>query len=422
MLASSGSVAGGSGWELGPPLNHPRWAAAGGADEQGRAYVYGGYVSNERSDREYGVGAYSLEILDPATQTWHRGPEVTEYRMTVRYVRSASNIHADGTRTKRKFTQDVPTRIALPHEVFPGVAAPRGSIHWFALNTLGAVRFDPATGTWSQAPSPATKAQDDCALTDSCGPGVPVPWRWEGSTPGFHRGIATVATSPDQKIYVTGGVGEPFLDRGSKPNPQLLAGVDVYDPVANTWKTVAPMRQPRQLHAAAFARDGKLYVFGGFAGKGWSGSSPGDPMGDRAYEIERAAKQRALASVECYDPATDTWTDSAPMPRPRESMGAALGADGKIYVVSGTTSYEHPIPVDDVDVYDPATDTWSKGPSLRYPRRDHVVLSTPDGKIYAIGGWAILGGAHGLVASDPTKDGEQDLRATVEVLDTKAGD
>ena len=41
-----------------------------------------------------------------------------------------------------------------------------------------------------------------------------------------------------------------------------------------------------------------------------------------------------VATVEEYDPNTDTWTVKAPMPTARQSLGAAL-ANGKIYAIGG---------------------------------------------------------------------------------------
>ena len=42
--------------------------------------------------------------------------------------------------------------------------------------------------------------------------------------------------------------------------------------------------------------------------------------------------------------------------------------------------------MDVVEIYEPETETWETGPSLCHPRRGRAVVSTPDGRIYAIGG------------------------------------
>jgi hypothetical protein len=78
----------------------------------------------------------------------------------------------------------------------------------------------------------------------------------------------------------------------------------------------------------------------------------------------------------------------------------------------------HPKPMDVVEIYDPEKDTWEKGPPLVYPRRSHAVVATPDGKLYAIGGFVApreRGVREQLLGAkvDPA------LGATVEVLDTR---
>ncbi len=139
---------------------------------------------------------------------------------------------------------------------------------------------------------------------------------------------------------------------------------------------------------------------------------------DRRAPENRPLAEDSLASVECYDPKTNAWTERAPLPTPRQAMGAALGADGKIYVVGGAPSYAHPRPMDVVEVYDPEADAWSPGPHLTYPRRGHAVVSTKEGKIYAIGGWvgrpagSVLGRLFGPKVERP-------LGATAEVLATR---
>ena len=41
-----------------------------------------------------------------------------------------------------------------------------------------------------------------------------------------------------------------------------------------------------------------------------------------------------MENVECYDPMTDTWTEMRPLPRPRADHASCV-AEGKLFVSGG---------------------------------------------------------------------------------------
>ena len=49
------------------------------------------------------------------------------------------------------------------------------------------------------------------------------------------------------------------------------------------------------------------------------------------------ASANQLGTVEVYSPSTNTWKAAANMPGPRIHAAAALGGDGRIYVIGGGT-------------------------------------------------------------------------------------
>jgi N-acetylneuraminic acid mutarotase len=119
------------------------------------------------------------------------------------------------------------------------------------------------------------------------------------------------------------------------------------------------------------AVNGKIYAFGG---------TP------RTY-------QPALSTVEEYDPATDTWTEKAPMPAARLVHSTSV-VDGKIYVIGGAYRpgvWTEELMTSDVEAYDPATDTWTKKTPMS-TAIGAVATSVVNGKIYAIGGATTAGG------------------------------
>ena len=72
----------------------------------------------------------------------------------------------------------------------------------------------------------------------------------------------------------------------------------MYDPQADTWTQLASMSNARRAHASAVV-GGKLYVFGGFGGKG------------------------KVGTAEVYDPASDSWAQVPNLNTARSNMVAA---------------------------------------------------------------------------------------------------
>lgn len=130
-----------------------------------------------------------------------------------------------------------------------------------------------------------------------------------------------------------------------------------------TWLTKTPMPTARS-SVMAEVINGKLYVVGGVRG----------PHGCCNADV---------ATLEVYDPATDTWISKASMPEPRSAGGAAI-TDGRLYVVGGY-SYSQGRDLATLQVYDPASDSWATKTPMPTARR-WLSVEAIDGLIYAIGG------------------------------------
>jgi N-acetylneuraminic acid mutarotase len=204
--------------------------------------------------------------------------------------------------------------------------------------------YDPATDTWT------TK-------TDM-------------QTPRSWFGICTV----NGKIYAIGG--------GKNVLGVSLSTVDEYDPVADTWTTKSDMPTTRYVLSASVV-NGKIYAIGG----------------KPAHEVT------PLTTVEEYDPATDTWTTKTGMNKERFGLSTCV-VNGKIYAIGGTAAFNAPYPgLATVEEYDPATDTWTSKRDMP-ARRAFFSASAVNGKIYAIGGGRDLNtsGLSTVEEYDPTAD------------------
>jgi N-acetylneuraminic acid mutarotase len=177
----------------------------------------------------------------------------------------------------------------------------------------------------------------------------------------------------DGKIYAIGGAGPVY---------QALRTVEVYDPATDTWTTKSEMPTARQGLSTSVV-NGKIYAIGGGAGSS-----------------DSYAYVETYSAVEVYDPATDTWTTRAEMPTARGFHSANV-VDGRIYVIGGShASSPHVNRVRTVEVYDPATDTWTQKGDMK-PPRGAGFSSVVDGKIYVIGGY---GGSQRVTEYDPSTD------------------
>ena len=102
----------------------------------------------------------------------------------------------------------------------------------------------------------------------------------------------------------------------------------------------------------------------------------------RVYAIGGTDSGGTLATVEEYDPATDTWMTRASMPTARASLGVATASNGRVYAIGGSSGDIFAT----VEEYDPVTDTWRTRTSMPTARYALGIAVASNGKIYAIGG------------------------------------
>lgn len=154
--------------------------------------------------------------------------------------------------------------------------------------------------------------------------------------------------------FATAVVGNVIYALGGGTVLSPLQIVEAYDTSSNTWSTKTPMPTARTFFAAA-AVNGVIYAFG-------------DPSG----------------TVDAYDTSTNTRSTMTSMPHPRSALVAGA-IDGLIYAVGG----ENPAATGIVDVYNPATDTWTTLASMPTPR-DEAALVVLDGRLFVAGGLATV--------------------------------
>jgi N-acetylneuraminic acid mutarotase len=182
-------------------------------------------------------------------------------------------------------------------------------------------------------------------------------WRTAASLPTKRTEMAAAALS--DKIYVVGGFEQ--LSLGNVIRSAITLSVDEYDFSTDRWTSKTPL--PVALHHVGIGVAGRrLYVIGG-------------------YRQSILGDMKPVATVYAYDPATNSWTERAPMPTARGALSVAE-IDGKLYAIGG---YDRKANSAAVEVYDPVLDLWVSRAPLPTPR-DHLAAATVSGKVYAIGG------------------------------------
>lgn len=262
---------------------------------------------------------------------------------------------------------------------------------WSVFNPISSVEeYDPKTGIWIKKTSMPIERMhfDTCAVDGKIyvigGTGAdcvslstveeynPKLDQWTRKTDMPTPRNSLSITVVNGKIYAIGGFAEYLL--------QPLPTVEEYDPVTDSWTKKADMPTARGRTATGVVSS-KVYVIGGLSTR------------LKAGEIFRK-KFSELAIVEEYDPIADQWTRKADMLTAREGA-ATVVANEKIYVLGGWKGsryvYLQPL-LATVEEYDPKTDTWSRKNDLSFPRT-YFSASVVEEKIYLFGGWGQIFGS-----------------------------
>ena len=183
--------------------------------------------------------------------------------------------------------------------------------------------YDPVSGTWSAAASMPSG-------------------RWKHTATLLNNG----------KVLVTGGF---TYTEG------YLADAWLYDPVSDTWSTTVPLTSARGYHTATLLNNGKVL----FSKSGWGSPVP----------------------MELYDPASGTWSTAASMPTGRYNHTATLLNNGKVLFAGGYINGNGSTSTAVAEVYDPASNTWSATAPMASARGAHTATLLPSGKVLVTGGY-----------------------------------
>ncbi len=224
-------------------------------------------------------------------------------------------------------------------------------------------RFDPSTNAWtSLAPIPLGMAR-------------------------------TQAASIGARIYVMGS--------NANGDQHIM---QIYDTSTDTWSTGAVMPEPLG-GGGLVAYNGKIYLFGGQYNLPSNHVYEYDPVANTytakasmpsgQSEIGAAAVGNRIYVVGgyqyvhyAYDPATDTWTTMPAPLTPSFSVPGVFAFGGELWVEGG---YDNPTrrpypPDQQVQIYNPATNSWHFGPAFHAPRYYSTAAGVIGNRAYVVGG------------------------------------
>jgi hypothetical protein len=230
-------------------------------------------------------------------------------------------------------------------------------------NLASAAVYDPAVGSWLQAPSMSKP-----------------------------RVMGTATLLPNGKVLVTGG-----------QNTVFESTTEIYDPVSNTWSPAASMSVSRMGHAAALLPNGTVLVIGGQGGGPPLATceiyDPTTNSWTAAASMANARMSPVIATLangkilvtgspaEIYDPATGSWSGAGSMSVGREQESATLLQNGKVLVAGGGGGG----PTLPAELYDPVSNSWSTTGPMNVPRSAHAATLMTNGQVIVTGGVDSMG-------------------------------
>jgi hypothetical protein len=166
------------------------------------------------------------------------------------------------------------------------------------------------------------------------------------------RAVPVMVRLNDGRVLAAGGSNSTVFGE--------LAVCDVFDPATGAWTPASPMLAPREYHSLTVLADGRVLAAGGFNHVG-------------------STYDEARSSTELFDPATGAWTAAASMAQPRYQHGAVRLPDGRVLVAGGYGQASSTVQLVSAELYDPATNTWTPTAPMPSAANDLVLLQ--DGRV-----------------------------------------
>ncbi len=309
-----------------PLMNQGRWDATATLLANGKVLIAGGISFNAATGETI---LNTVELYDPATNTFARAASLP---------------------TMNTARDDATAVLLYNGKVL--IAGGSGSGSSGSLNSVEL--YDPVANTFAPAASLPTMN----AIRDS----------------------PSGTLLPNGEVLIAGGF-EKFL---IPPDEAIADTVDLYNPVTNTFApatSLPTMNTPRVGAPATLLASGEVLITGG-----------------ATSNITIVSGTTSVASVDLYNPMTNSFAPAASLPTmntAREFPTATLLSNGKVLIAGGTnvnlSDPTNPVltVLASVEIYDPTTNSFAPAaslPTMNTGRSGATATLLPNGKVLIAGG------------------------------------
>jgi hypothetical protein len=217
------------------------------------------------------------------------------------------------------------------------------------------------------------------------------------------RALHTATLLADGRVLVIGGVDS----LKAEPTAAALRTSEVFDPATGRFTRSGSLTSDMTAHTATLLNSGQVLVAsdraylynpvdGAFA---LLGSLPVERVSGTATRLEDGTvllvgggggdddSDLALASAERFDPATGRFTPVGALAQARAFHTATRLPNGQVLVAGGFADVAAlEVALATTEVFDPATNRFSPGPSMATARWGHAATTLPDGRVVVTGG------------------------------------
>jgi WD40 repeat protein len=215
---------------------------------------------------------------------------------------------------------------------------------------------------------------------------------------------STATLLPNGKVLIVGGISSNSQTR--------LATAELYDPTAGTFTYTGSMVVARDYQIAVLLQNGKVLIAGGGDGSGVAldSSELYDPVtgtfalsgtmlerrddatgtllpNGKVLVVGGGNNDVSNGTAELYDPATGTFSASQSSIAPRSFATATVLPNGSVLICGGVDGANSANTLNDAQLYDPASDTFTLTGAMATPRFDHSAVLLKNGTVLVAGGY-----------------------------------